>query len=355
MPQSTGRGRGAGVVVAALTTATTALLSPTASADTPDTPIDLTCAVTSAGLPGHLAWTGVPAALLAGPTGTKTPGAAVATPRGELTLHLPGRVGDLLAPYAPAARTVAEGLTVTVEITSGGAVADGREFVLTTVRDPATTPLPGLVLPPVEFTCRAPAAPTPVPVAAYQSPGADPAGSLGSGSLDSGSASAGAPAGQDAAPSGPKETVVSPGAASAPQAVVAPAPQGAAIVSTSGTGGRAATTTTTPTTGSTSTTRADNAASAITPTAAAIGTAHAGPAAATSAGDPVHDLAGAQLLAAESPRSLNTEPETGVSVSLPALLWTTGGIILLSLLYALWTSVRLRRLKALAADRAAEA
>ena len=414
--------RGGVVVIGVVTAVTTALQAPTAAAQSPEAPLDLTCTVTSPGLPAALAVPDVPATLERRPDpreGDATDmGPAPTDPvdsRGELTLRLPAGLGDLLAAHLPGARPSPEGLRINVDIAAEGeatggeaggraAVGDTREVRLAMPGDSAVEPTPALATLAADFTCRVieevapvtPAGPAgftgPAGVAgpagfagpaapgeplaelrsepssgqlnpaAYQAGGADSVTSLSSGS---GAATPHAPGGQ--APTGQQQTVVTPGEASrATQTSGAGTTTSRSATSTSnsgGTGAGGASTTrstaadrsaTSTSTTSRSTAAASAATSATGTSAAAAGSVQQ--ASGSAAGGAAYTVAGAQLLASNSSSSLSSEgdSEFGFHVSLSALLWATGGIIVLSLLYALWTSIRLRRLKAMTADQQLE-
>ena len=402
------------VVIGVVTAVTTALQAPTAAAQSPEAPLDLTCTVTSPGLPAALAVPDVPATLERRPDpreGDATDmGPAPTDPvdsRGELTLRLPAGLGDLLAAHLPGARPSPEGLRINVDIAAEGeatggeaggraAVGDTREVRLAMPGDSAVEPTPALATLAADFTCRVieevapvtPAGPAgfagpagvagpagfAVPAgfagpaapgeplaelrsepssgqlnpAAYQAGGDDSVTSLSSGS---GAATPHAPGGQ--APTGPQQTVVTPGAASrTTQTSGTGTTTSRSATSTGNSGGTGA--------GGASTTRstaADRSATSTSTTgtsAAAAGSVQQ--ASGSAAGGAAYTVAGAQLLASNSSSSLSSEgdSEFGFHVSLSALLWATGGIIVLSLLYALWTSIRLRRLKAMTADQQLE-
>ena len=409
--------RGGVVVIGVVTAVTTALQAPTAAAQSPEAPLDLTCTVTSPGLPAALAVPDVPATLERRPDpreGDATDmGPAPTDPvdsRGELTLRLPAGLGDLLAAHLPGARPSPEGLRINVDIAAEGeatggeaggraAVGDTREVRLAMPGDSAVEPTPALATLAADFTCRVieevapvtpagpagfagPAAPGEplaelrsepssgqLNPAAYQAGGADSVTSLSSGS---GAATPHAPGGQ--APTGQQQTVVTPGEASRATTQVSGAGTTTSRSATStgnsgGTGaGGASTTRSTAAdrsaTSTSTTSRSTAAAPAIPAAAAATSTTGTSAAAAGSvqqasgsaAGGAAYTVAGAQLLASNSSSSLSSEgdSEFGFHVSLSALLWATGGIIVLSLLYALWTSIRLRRLKAMTADQQLE-
>ena len=423
------------VVIGVVTAVTTALQAPTAAAQSPEAPLDLTCTVTSPGLPAALAVPDVPATLERRPDpreGDATDmGPAPTDPvdsRGELTLRLPAGLGDLLAAHLPGARPSPEGLRINVDIAAEGeatggeaggraAVGDTREVRLAMPGDSAVEPTPALATLAADFTCRVieevapvtPAGPAgfagpagvagpagfAVPAgfagpaargeplaelrsepssgqlnpAAYQAGGADSVTSLSSGS---GAATPHAPGGQ--APTGQQQTVVTPGEASRATTQVSGAgtttSRSATSTSNSGGTGAGGASTTRSTaadrsaTSTSTTSRSTAAAPAIPAAAAATSTTGTSAAAAGSvqqasgsaAGGAAYTVAGAQLLASNSSSSLSSEgdSEFGFHVSLSALLWATGGIIVLSLLYALWTSIRLRRLKAMTADQQLE-
>ena len=409
--------RGGVVVIGVVTAVTTALQAPTAAAQSPEAPLDLTCTVTSPGLPAALAVPDVPATLERRPDpreGDATDmGPAPTDPvdsRGELTLRLPAGLGDLLAAHLPGARPSPEGLRINVDIAAEGeatggeaggraAVGDTREVRLAMPGDSAVEPTPALATLAADFTCRVieevapvtpagpagfagPAAPGEplaelrsepssgqLNPAAYQAGGADSVTSLSSGS---GAATPHAPGGQ--APTGQQQTVVTPGEASRATTQVSGAgtttSRSATSTSNSGGTGAGGASTTRSTaadrsaTSTSTTSRSTAAAPAIPAAAAATSTTGTSAAAAGSvqqasgsaAGGAAYTVAGAQLLASNSSSSLSSEgdSEFGFHVSLSALLWATGGIIVLSLLYALWTSIRLRRLKAMTADQQLE-
>lgn len=385
------------VVIGVVTAVTTALQAPTAAAQSPEAPLDLTCTVTSPGLPAALAVPNVPATLERRPDpreGDATDmGPAPTDPvdsRGELTLRLPAGLGDLIAAHLPGARPSPEGLRINVDIAAEGeatggeaggraAVGDTREVRLAMPGDSAVEPTPALATLAADFTCRVieevapvtPAGPAgfagpaargeplaelrsepssgQLNPAAYQAGGADSVTSLSSGS---GAATPHAPGGQ--APTGPQQTVVTPGEASrgTTQTSGTGTTTSRSATSTGNSGGTGA--------GGASTTRstaADRSATSTSTTgtsAAAAGSVQQ--ASESAAGGAAYTVAGAQLLASNSSSSLSSEgdSEFGFHVSLSALLWATGGIIVLSLLYALWTSIRLRRLKAMTADQQLE-
>ena len=409
--------RGGVVVIGVVTAVTTALQAPTAAAQSPEAPLDLTCTVTSPGLPAALAVPDVPATLERRPDpreGDATDmGPAPTDPvdsRGELTLRLPAGLGDLLAAHLPGARPSPEGLRINVDIAAEGeatggeaggraAVGDTREVRLAMPGDSAVEPTPALATLAADFTCRVieevapvtpagpagfagPAAPGEplaelrsepssgqLNPAAYQAGGADSVTSLSSGS---GAATPHAPGGQ--APTGQQQTVVTPGEASRATTQVSGAgtttSRSATSTSNSGGTGAGGASTTRSTaadrsaTSTSTTSRSTAAAPAIPAAAAATSTTGTSAAAAGSvqqasgsaAGGAAYTVAGAQLLASNSSSSLSSEADSefGFHVSLSALLWATGGIIVLSLLYALWTSIRLRRLKAMTADQQLE-
>ena len=409
--------RGGVVVIGVVTAVTTALQAPTAAAQSPEAPLDLTCTVTSPGLPAALAVPDVPATLERRPDpreGDATDmGPAPTDPvdsRGELTLRLPAGLGDLLAAHLPGARPSPEGLRINVDIAAEGeatggeaggraAVGDTREVRLAMPGDSAVEPTPALATLAADFTCRVieevapvtpagpagfagPAAPGEplaelrsepssgqLNPAAYQAGGADSVTSLSSGS---GAATPHAPGGQ--APTGQQQTVVTPGEASRATTQVSGAgtttSRSATSTSNSGGTGAGGASTTRSTaadrsaTSTSTTSRSTAAAPAIPAAAAATSTTGTSATAAGSvqqasgsaAGGAAYTVAGAQLLASNSSSSLSSEgdSEFGFHVSLSALLWATGGIIVLSLLYALWTSIRLRRLKAMTADQQLE-
>ena len=426
--------RGGVVVIGVVTAVTTALQAPTAAAQSPEAPLDLTCTVTSPGLPAALAVPDVPATLERRPDpreGDATDmGPAPTDPvdsRGELTLRLPAGLGDLLAAHLPGARPSPEGLRINVDVAAEGeatggeaggraAVGDTREVRLAMPGDSAVEPTPALATLAADFTCRVieevapvtPAGPAgfagpagvagpagfagPAGVAgpaapgeplaelrsepssgqlnpaAYQAGGDDSVTSLSSGS---GAATPHAPGGQ--APTGPQQTVVTPGAASRTTHTsgtgTTTSRSATSTGNSGGTGaGGASTTRSTAAdrsaTSTSTTSRSTAAAPAIPAAAAATSTTGTSAAAAGSvqqasgsaAGGAAYTVAGAQLLASNSSSSLSSEgdSEFGFHVSLSALLWATGGIIVLSLLYALWTSIRLRRLKAMTADQQLE-
>ena len=409
--------RGGVVVIGVVTAVTTALQAPTTAAQSPEAPLDLTCTVTSPGLPAALAVPDVPATLERRPDpreGDATDmGPAPTDPvdsRGELTLRLPAGLGDLLAAHLPGARPSPEGLRINVDIAAEGeatggeaggraAVGDTREVRLAMPGDSAVEPTPALATLAADFTCRVieevapvtpagpagfagPAAPGEplaelrsepssgqLNPAAYQAGGADSVTSLSSGS---GAATPHAPGGQ--APTGQQQTVVTPGEASRATTQVSGAgtttSRSATSTSNSGGTGAGGASTTRSTaadrsaTSTSTTSRSTAAAPAIPAAAAATSTTGTSAAAAGSvqqasgsaAGGAAYTVAGAQLLASNSSSSLSSEADSefGFHVSLSALLWATGGIIVLSLLYALWTSIRLRRLKAMTADQQLE-
>ena len=418
--------RGGVVVIGVVTAVTTALQAPTAAAQSPEAPLDLTCTVTSPGLPAALAVPDVPATLERRPDpreGDATDmGPAPTDPvdsRGELTLRLPAGLGDLLAAHLPGARPSPEGLRINVDIAAEGeatggeaggraAVGDTREVRLAMPGDSAVEPTPALATLAADFTCRVieevapvtPAGPAgfagPAGVAgpagfagpaapgeplaelrsepssgqlnpaAYQAGGADSVTSLSSGS---GAATPHAPGGQ--APTGQQQTVVTPGEASRATTQVSGAgtttSRSATSTSNSGGTGAGGASTTRSTaadrsaTSTSTTSRSTAAASAAASATSATGTSAAAAgsvqqASGSAAGGAAYTVAGAQLLASNSSSSLSSEADSefGFHVSLSALLWATGGIIVLSLLYALWTSIRLRRLKAMTADQQLE-
>lgn len=419
------------VVIGVVTAVTTALQAPPAAAQSPEAPLDLTCTVTSPGLPAALAVPDVPATLERRPDpreGDATDmGPAPTDPvdsRGELTLRLPAGLGDLLAAHLPGARPSPEGLRINVDIAAEGeatggeaggraAVGDTREVRLAMPGDSAVEPTPALATLAADFTCRVieevapvtPAGPAgftgpagvagpagfAVPAgfagpaapgeplaelrsepssgqlnpAAYQAGGDDSVTSLSSGS---GAATPHAPGGQ--APTGPQQTVVTPGAASrTTQTSGTGTTTSRSATSTGNSGGtgaggasttrstaadRSATSTSTTSRSTAAASAAASATSATGTSAAAAGSVQQ--ASGSAAGGAAYTVAGAQLLASNSSSSLSSEgdSEFGFHVSLSALLWATGGIIVLSLLYALWTSIRLRRLKAMTADQQLE-
>ncbi|MFD2394880.1 hypothetical protein ACFSSF_15385 [Dietzia aerolata] len=125
--------RGGVVVIGVVTAVTTALQAPTAAAQSPEAPLDLTCTVTSPGLPAALAVPDVPATLDRRPDqreGDATDmGPAPTDPvdsRGELTLRLPAGLGDLLAAHLPGARPSPEGLRINVDIAAEGEATGGE-------------------------------------------------------------------------------------------------------------------------------------------------------------------------------------------------------------------------------------